>query len=106
MPSRRGSPLHIESVEFHLTVVPSIPSAHPLDQGKDLLRVPKVKAQAAGKSLRGTALAPEDVVIDCECGPIEGFKRDDVEAKLGDAIFDHTMLELEELAGAVGGLAH
>src|SRR5262249_11431102 len=48
--------------------------------------------------------AAEDVVVHRKHGSVIGLERDDVESELRDAVFNDTVLELEELAGAVRGL--
>ena len=74
-----------------------------IDKRDTFLGVPHEGPQASKRFGRG-ALAIQDIVVDHKRLPVARFDGDHREAKFGDTIFDHTMLELNELVSGMGRL--
>ena len=101
--SRGRAALHVETVELHLARARDIPGAHPFDELDHLFGVPGPETHA-GDDVERIALAVEHIVVNRKRRAILGLEADHGEAELRHAVLDHPMLELEELAGAVGRL--
>jgi hypothetical protein len=98
--------LRVEAVEVDFPRVARIgvPAAQPAEEVGDLLRAPHPVAET-GEELSGLAAASLDVGVEVERLRPVGLDGDDGEAHLRDEMLDHPVLELEDLAAAVGGLA-
>src|SRR2546425_471831 len=80
-----------------------VPSAHPTDEVQHLLGVPRPEVETRER-LRGIAAPGQDVVVHVEALGHGGFDPEYREPHPRHQELQHSMLELEELSGPVGGL--
>lgn len=93
--------------EVELAGVGAVVGTHPLDQVEVLLHVPELVRvlELAAHDLARIADPADDVPVELEAGAPWGFERERGEALLLDERTEDPVLQREELAGAVGGLA-
>lgn len=103
---RVGAALGIDADEAHLPAFgeAAVVGAQPLDEVEHLLGAPGPEPQA-GDQARGVPGAVPHVRVQGAGGGCAGFQGESGEARLAHQEFHDPVLEVEELAGAVGGFA-
>ena len=103
LPGRDAAPAHVQSLKVHLARVRPVPFTHPAHDIAQLLGLPH--RGLSREQLLRIAGAAEHVVVDGKRLGQAGFDREHVEAHLADQVFEHPVLQLEDLARAVRRLA-